>query len=98
MRGETQNEAVVESEGSCIDKHATGGRHLSQEALVMESVVHWNAPAPHRADDFIRDALNHYFDGPTWHFTTTDNRAKVHTVSEVIDRLLKDDSKLSFME
>ncbi|KAK3237082.1 hypothetical protein CYMTET_52818, partial [Cymbomonas tetramitiformis] len=78
-----ENEAVVESEGSCIDKHAAGGRHLSQEALVMESVVHWNAPAPHRDDDFIRDALNQCFDGPTWHFTTTDNRAKVHTVSEL---------------
>ena len=36
--------------------------------------------------------------GPKWHFTTSDNRAKVHTVSEVIDRLLKEDSKFSFME
>ncbi|KAK3269795.1 hypothetical protein CYMTET_21776 [Cymbomonas tetramitiformis] len=57
----TQNEAVVESEGSVIDKHAAGGRHLSQEALMMESVVHWNAPAAHRSDNFIRDALNHHF-------------------------------------
>ncbi len=93
----TQNEAVVESQGSCVDKHAAGQRHLTQEALVMETFVHWNGPAAQHSDALLKDALDHHFNGKKWHFTATDSRAKVHKVSEVVDRLMSQDSKFSFM-
>ncbi len=92
-----QNEAVNESMGSCVATHAAPQRHLTQEAIVMETFVHWNAPAAHMCNDFLKAALDHHFSPKKWHFTSTDARAKLHNVSAVVDRLMKDDSKFSFM-
>lgn len=36
----TSNEAVVESMGCILDRHAAGGRHLRQEAYAQESFIH----------------------------------------------------------
>ncbi len=94
----TQNEAVVESQGSCVDKHAAGQRHLSQEALIKETFVHWNGPAPQHSDGLLKAALDHHFKGKKWHFTTTDSRANLNVVSDVVDRLMSVESKFSFME
>ena len=93
-----QNEAVNESMGSCVATHAATQRHLSQEAIVKETFVHWNAQEPHKCDVFLKMALNLHFGSEKWHFISKDSRAKLHTVSEVVDRLMKKDSKLSFME
>ncbi|KAK3250643.1 hypothetical protein CYMTET_39988 [Cymbomonas tetramitiformis] len=73
----TQNEAVVESQGSCVDTHAAGQRRLSQEALIKETFVHWNGPAPQHSDGLLKAALDHHFTGKKWHFTTTDSRANL---------------------
>ena len=88
--------------GSTIDVHdAAGKRGLDQAAYVMEAFLHRNGPLPHEAEGFLIEVLNKYFDGGPgkWHFTSDDDRdrGKLHTVSEVVDRLLQERSKLPFM-
>ena len=67
----------------------------SNEARIM-----WNAPLPHHADAFLTKCLHHYF-GPNkkWNFLSIDKqqRALVTITSKVVDRLTKEESKLSFM-
>ena len=60
----------------------------------------WNSPLPHHADAFLTECLDHYF-GPNYkrHFWSIDKklRALVSSTSKLVDRPLKDKSKLSFM-
>jgi hypothetical protein len=59
-----------------------------------------NAPLPHHADAFLSNCLDLQL-GPDkkWHFLSIDksNRSLVNVTSKVVDRLLKEASKLSFM-
>ena len=97
-----QNEAVAEGMGSTIDVHAAGKRGLEQEAYVMETFLHRNGPLPHDAEGFLTEVLNTHFRifrGPgSWHFTSDNDRDRgnLYTVSEVVDRLLQERSKLPF--
>ena len=70
-------------------------RRYANEARIM-----WNAPLPHHADAFHTDSLDHHFDGAhKWHLWSTDqsNRPLVSLTSKVVDRLLKEKSKMSFI-
>jgi hypothetical protein len=67
----------------------------SDEARIM-----WNAPLPHHADAFLAECLDEHFGpGKKWHFYSQDthNRTLVNVTSKVVDRLLKEKSKLPFM-
>ena len=71
----------------------------------MESIIAWNAPATHKADAWITDALNKFFDKKQhkgWRFFSVDkNRnmaAGARITSKVIDRHLAMSSKMGFME
>ena len=65
-----------------------------------ETRIMWNAPLPHHANAFLTECLDEHFGADTkWHFYSLDNqnRTLVNVTSKVVDRLLKDKSKLSFM-
>ena len=60
----------------------------------------WNAPLPHHADGFLTKSLDEHFGADKkWHFYSQDshNKTLVNVTSKVVDRLLKEKSKLSFM-
>ncbi len=60
----------------------------------------WNALLPHHADAYLTECLdNHFGANKTWHFYSLDNqnRTLVNVTSKVVDRLLEEKSKLSFM-
>ena len=94
------SEAVVESIGNIVDRHAIAARHLSVEKYMQEAFTHWNGPNLHDADSVIREALDRYFHPKTWHFTYRTERLDrfgKHKVSAVVDRQLGQPSKLQFM-
>ena len=100
----TSNEAVVESMGNVIDKHASPTRGLLPENYAREAFIHWNGPPLLRADKLLVAALNHHFagDGPQdWNFVNKVQRGdklKFKHVSKVIDRVRSQPSRLPFME
>ena len=60
----------------------------------------WNAPLLHHADGFLTGCLDKHFGvDKKWHFYFQDshNRTLVNVTSKVVDTLLKEKSKLSFM-
>ena len=60
----------------------------------------WNASLLHHADGFLTKCLDEHFGGgKKWHFYSQDsqNKTLVSVASKVVDRLLKEKSKLSFM-
>ena len=99
----TANEAVVESMGCIVDKHATGARGLGQPKYAREAFIHWNGPKPHDADRMLAAALDLHFKGKPWHFVKTDRGLRVEDdhkrwkVSKVVDRLASEPSRLPFM-
>ena len=96
-------ESVVESMGCIIDQHAAGGRHLDPTKYSMEAVIHWNGPKLHHAKSLLHEALDLHFGQKGWHFegkTEGDrlvSRNSNWKVSKVVDRLMAEESRLSFM-
>jgi hypothetical protein len=95
----TVNEAVVESMGSMLDRHAVGSRGLPMAKYVAESIIHWNAPVTGECEPFLVRALNLHFKGGPWHFTSHDEQQRYSkfSVSEVLDRLAETKSRLPFL-
>lgn len=104
----TSNEAVVESMGGIVDRHATGERHLKQPDYAKEAFIHWNGPRPHEAKALLAAALDRHFNGKRWHFQKADRGAhqgtldrwgtnKEFKVSKVVDRLASERSRVPFM-
>ena len=59
----------------------------------------WNAPLPRHADPFLIECMDDHFGADKkWHFYSLDNQSitLVNVTSKVVDRLLKEKSKLSF--
>jgi hypothetical protein len=93
----TSNESVVESMGNVLDRHADSKRGLAIEKFTKEAFIHWNIPVSHKRREFLVACLNRRFDGNSdWHFVT--NGISKFRVSEVVDRLMRDTSKLPFLE
>ncbi len=65
-----------------------------------EARIMWNGPLPHHAGAFLTECLDQHF-GPNkkWHFWSVDRkrRALVTLTAKVVNRLLKEKSKMSFM-
>ena len=105
----TSNEALVESMGGVLDRHATGGRHLQQPDYAKEAFIHWNGPRPHQAVRLLAAALDRHFGKKPWHFTKTDRGARAGSldrtwerhkdfkVSKVVDRLASENSRIPFL-
>ena len=96
-------EAVVEGMCSIVDKHAVGQRGCDIKRYAWESILDWNSPASHLADDFLRESLvelGKRNKANTLKFTSMDtnkaNRLKT-VVSAVVDRMKRRKSKFSFM-
>ena len=75
MALKTANEAVVESMGGILDRHASPGRHLSQDRYAQEAFIHWNGPPVHAASALLSRALDRHFGKDSkagkqkpWHF------------------------------
>ena len=47
------NEAVVESMGGILDRHASGERHLEQLDYAKEAFIHWNGRKAHAAKHLL---------------------------------------------
>ena len=91
----TPNEAVVESIGSILNLHSAPNRNCNQKTYHNELMIDWNGPPVSKADNIIKEALDLHFRGRTkWHFKVTSSK---FAVSEVVDRKLKEPSKLSFV-
>ena len=91
----TPNEAVVESIGSILNLHSAPNRNCNQKTYHNELMIDWNGPPVSKADNIIKEALDLHFSGRNkWHFKVTSSK---FAVSEVVDRKLKEPSKLSFV-
>ena len=91
----TPNEAVVESIGSILNLHSAPNRNCNQKTYHNELMIDWNGPPVSKADNIIKEALDLHFSGrKKWHFKVTSSK---FAVSEVVDRKLKEPSKLSFV-
>ena len=91
----TINEAVVEGMCKTVHKHASSERHLGIDRFAIEAVVDWAAPTTARATPVLTAAMNKTFNGKEWNFFA---KTSGYQVSEVVDRKLKEFSKISFCE
>ena len=98
------NEAVVEGMCSIVDRHAEGQRGLHMEHYKWEGIVHWMMPAQDKCEQFLKDSLEMYSnktqkDDKQVRFLSTDKsqRTLKSFVSLVVDRIVAEDSKFSFM-
>ena len=78
-------------------------RNMNEESTTQEFMIAINGPNLAHADAVIKEAMNSYWrsKGSTWHFfrTTVLEQLKEHAGgSQVLNRLLKQPSKLPFME
>ena len=93
----TTNESIVESMGCCLDRHADHKRGLSIEHYTKEAFIDWNAPVSQERHSFLVAVLNRIFESQSeWHCVT--DGISNYQCSEVVDRLLRECSKLSFFE
>ena len=96
-------EAVVEGMCSVVDKHAVGQRGCDIKRYAWESILDWNSPAPHLADDFLLESLSELGKrnkANALKFNSVDSRGadRLKTVvSAVIDKMRRRKSKFSFM-
>ena len=85
--------AAAEAEAS--EREEAAG--LDIEKFTKEAFMHWNIPVSYKRREFLVACLNRRFDGNSdWHFVT--NGISKFRASEVIDRLMRDTSKLPFLE
>jgi hypothetical protein len=66
----TSNEAVVESMGCVLDHFASPVRNLSFVRFCRDAFTSWNGPKLGEAEDFLKAALDIYFEGKPWNFHT----------------------------
>ena len=97
-------ESVVESMGSIIEtiRKTRGGSKTSTNQLDVKDIsdelkIHWNGPHISHCEAVVKQALNLHFKGGKWNFSSSDVRAKLHTVSTVVDRINKTKPVLKFM-
>ena len=96
-------EAVVEGMCSVVDKHVVGQRGCDIKRYAWESILDWNSPAPHLADDFLLESLSELGKrnkANALKFNSVDSRGadRLKTVvSAVIDKMRRRKSKFSFM-
>jgi hypothetical protein len=97
-------ESIVESMGSIITKICSvrGGSKTSTNQsdvkdISDELIIHWNGPHISHCQGVVKQTLNVHFGGGAWHFVSEDVRAKLYTVSKVVDRINRTKEKLTFM-
>ena len=98
-------ESNVESLVSRFENHFGKNRQLSEEHALEEMLIAENGPILVHADSIIRKSLNSYFrehnptDAGKWHFIKVRSRIQENTnKSLVMERMMKEKSKLSFMD
>lgn len=96
-------ESVLESLVSIFENHFDARRNMNEESTAQEFMIAVNGPNLAHGDAIIKEAMNSYWrsKGSTWHFfrTTVLEQLKEHSGgSQVLNRLLKQPSKLPFME
>ena len=84
--------------------HFTSSSQLTEEHALEEMVIAENGPLLQHADSIIENAMEHYWksgdkDG-VWHFLRRSENIRSFTgdSGKVVSRMLKDVSKLPFME
>ena len=88
---------------SVVEKHVVGQRGCDIKRYAWESILDWNSPASHLADDFLLESLSELGKrnkANALKFTSVDNRGvnRLKTVvSAVIDRMKRRKRKFSFM-
>ena len=59
----THAEGVAESMGSVMDSHCDKRRGLTIEEMGKETIIYWNGPPVHLADNLGEKSLNRLFMG-----------------------------------
>ena len=95
-------ESVLESLVSIFENHFDARRNMKEESTAQEFMIAVNDPNLAYADTVIEEAMNSYWQskGSAWHFfrTTVLEQLKEHEGgSKVLNRMLKQSSKLPFM-
>lgn len=90
------NESVVECIGSVAELHAKPQRNANYRVYETELHIDWNGPNLTKARPLIERALDRHFGSrKKWHFKTGNSK---YFTSKVVDRKMKESSRLSFME
>ena len=102
----TINEAVVESQGCCVDVHADPKRHLNAVTYAMEAFIDRNGPPLAKADRVLIEAIDAYSrehhatqGGGGWHYHTahSSSRSKQSGISKVCEGEENKKAKFPFM-
>jgi hypothetical protein len=103
----TMNEAVIEGQGKFMNMHGTSVRNPTHTTLVMEAMLHYQGPHPAKCEAFLIRALDLHFaknkdttQGSKWHFLPVKGQATYtrEFTSKVVERIMKETSKLPFLE
>ena len=90
------NESIVESIGSVAELHARPLRNASPQVYENELHIDWNGPKMSQDKPLIERALDRHFGSrKQWHFKVGETK---YVTSNVVDRQIKEASRLSFME
>ena len=90
-------ESVLESKVSIFERHFHKGRPLKEPQMVAEMEVATNGPILVEADKILMSAMKNYWKGSRWHFVKKCDIRDYGKDSNVLQRLKKEKSKLSFM-
>ena len=78
------------------------GCGIAESGPILIDIIYGHFPA-HLCEPLIKEALDYHFlsrskkGSAALHFSTNDSRSTIHGVSEVIDRLKREQSKFEFM-
>ena len=90
-------ESVLESKVSIFERHFHKGSPLKEPQMVAEMEVATNGPILVEADKILMSAMKNYWKGSRWHFVKKCDIRDYGKDSNVLQRLKKEKSKLSFM-
>ena len=92
----TPNESVIECIGSVAELHTKPQRNSAFHRFENELMVDWNGPVLSKAKNFIEKSLDRHFGSrKNWNFKTGSSK---FFVSQVVDRINSQPSRLTFME
>ena len=92
----TPNESVIECIGSVAELHTQPQRNCNFKKFETELMVDWNCPNLAKAKLFIEKSLDRHFGSrKKWNFKTGSSK---FFISQVVDRINSQPSRLSFME
>ena len=92
----TSNESVIEFIGSVAELHTKPQKNCNFKKFETELMLDWNGPTVPKSQSFIEKSLDRHFGSrKNWRFKSGSSK---YFVSQVVDRVSSQPSRLSFME